>query len=146
MLSPNCSPLKSCSPQSALRSNSALLKVLFTKKVLFPKCSQSKKCSPKGHFRKFALSKCFLPEKTVYEQVCFENNNSKIFLGYSYFPSSKISFRVANFKIDCSNIHFLKSCVPKKMYKSILIVRFSEMLSKTKQQDELSTGRLLLLN
>ena len=100
VLSPKCSPFNQCSPRSALLKVLCAPIVLSSKcssqkKCSSPKCSPSKKCSPKRSFRKFALSKCFPPEKTVSEQVRFEKSNSKIFLGYSYFPSSKISFRVA---------------------------------------------------
>ena len=96
VLSPKCSPLKWCSPQSALRSNSALLKVLFTKKVLSPKCSPSKKCSPKRSPRKFALWKCFPREKTVSEQVCFERCKSTFFVR----SNINVTFHPQNFLFE----------------------------------------------
>ena len=49
-------------------------------------------------------------------------------------PILKSFFRFAIFQKYCSKIHFLNSCVPKKLYNFHLIVKFSEKLFKTKQQ------------
>ena len=103
----------------------------------------SKKCH--GHFfwskivtAVFSMSRAFLrklsrarKKMSRGKKNTVEKSNSKFCLGYSYFPSSKISFRLAIFRKDCSNIHFLKSCVPKRLDNFILNVRFSEKLSKT---------------